>query len=117
MLKIDKDVPIKETMYGLSKFSQFSLIEKIPPKFFLTSSEASKSVAHMIRETIEGKAKEHQHCILGLATGSTPIGVYKELIRMHKEEGLSFKNVVTFNLDEYYPISHKDSQSYHYFMD
>ena len=55
--------------------------------------------------------------MLGLATGSSPISVYQELVRMHKEEGLSFKNVVTFNLvDEYYPMSKEDINSYHYFM-
>jgi len=53
---------------------------------------------------------------LGLATGSSPIVVYDELIRMHKEEGLSFANVITFNLDEYYPMDKKNIQSYHYFM-
>ena len=53
---------------------------------------------------------------MGLATGSSPISVYQELVRMHKEEGLSFKNVVTFNLDEYYPMSKEDINSYHYFM-
>ena len=52
----------------------------------------------------------------GLATGSSPIVVYDELIRMHKEEGLSFANVITFNLDEYYPMDKKNIQSYHYFM-
>ena len=53
---------------------------------------------------------------LGLATGSSPMNVYKELVRLHLEEGLSFKNVITFNLDEYYPISKQDIQSYFYFM-
>jgi glucosamine-6-phosphate deaminase len=54
--------------------------------------------------------------VLGLATGSTPIGVYRELIRMHREEGLSFKRVVTFNLDEYYPMARESIHSYHRFM-
>jgi len=54
--------------------------------------------------------------VLGLATGSTPLRVYQELIRMHREEGLSFKNVVTFNLDEYYPMTKESLQSYHRFM-
>ena len=54
--------------------------------------------------------------ILGLATGSTPKSLYAELVRLHKEEGLSFKNVVTFNLDEYYPIEKEALQSYHRFM-
>ncbi len=54
--------------------------------------------------------------MLGLATGSTPIGVYKELIKLYKKGELSFKNVVTFNLDEYYPIKKNDPQSYNYYM-
>jgi len=54
--------------------------------------------------------------ILGLATGSTPLGLYKELIRMHKEDGLDFSNVSTFNLDEYYGLSPTHEQSYSYFM-
>lgn len=54
--------------------------------------------------------------MLGLATGSTPIGVYRELIRLHKNGYLSFKNVVTFNLDEYYPIKNNDPESYNYYM-
>jgi len=54
--------------------------------------------------------------VLGLATGSSPIKVYEELVRMHEEEDLSFANVVTFNLDEYYPMDKSNVQSYHYFM-
>ena len=54
--------------------------------------------------------------MLGLATGSTPIGVYRELIRMHRDEGLSFADVVTFNLDEYYPMDPRSIHSYHRFM-
>lgn len=54
--------------------------------------------------------------MLGLATGSTPIKLYKELVRLHKEEGLSFKNVITFNLDEYFPIDQDAPQSYWSFM-
>ena len=54
--------------------------------------------------------------MLGLAKGSSPIKVYEELVRMHEEEDLSFANVVTFNLDEYYPMDKSNVQSYHYFM-
>ena len=62
--------------------------------------------------------KQHKNelCILGLATGSSPIKIYEELVRMHKEEGLSFSNVVTFNLDEYYPMDKNSVHSYFYFM-
>ena len=56
------------------------------------------------------------HCVLGLATGSTPISMYAALVKLHKEEGLSFKNVITFNLDEYYPMEADALQSYHHFM-
>ena len=57
---------------------------------------------------IRKKQKENKKCILGLATGSSPISVYQELVRMHKEEGLSFSNVISFNLDEYFPMNKLD---------
>jgi len=60
--------------------------------------------------------KEHPQGAFGFATGDTPIGLYQELIRMHKEEGLDFSGVTTFNLDEYYPISRESEHSYYYFM-
>ena len=90
--------------------------EKIYTSIFDDSKSASKWVASQIAELIREKADEIEYCVLGLATGSSPIGVYKELVRLHKEEGLSFKNVVTFNLDEYYPINPEHIQSYKYFM-
>jgi glucosamine-6-phosphate deaminase len=65
---------------------------------------------------IRSKAAAGQNCVLGLATGSTPTGVYAELIRMHQTEGLSFKNVLTFNLDEYFPMQPNELQSYVRFM-
>ena len=55
-------------------------------------------------------------CVLGLATGSSPISVYKRLIELHQKEGLSFKNVITFNLDEYFGIEKIDINSYYRFM-
>ena len=67
------------------------------------SSEANKAVAGQIADLIRQRAAEGRQCVLGLATGSTPVGVYDELVRLHREEGLSLANVVTFNLDEYYP--------------
>ena len=72
------------------------------------SKEAAKRVAAMVRKKPD--------CVLGLATGSTPIGLYKELVRMHKEEGLDFSKVTTFNLDEYVGLPPEHNQSYHYFM-
>ncbi len=90
--------------------------EKIPTKVFSNSVQASIDVANEIANLIKIKQLENSHCVLGLATGSTPVRIYDELIRMHKEEGLSFKNVVTFNLDEYYPMQPDALQSYLRFM-
>ena len=85
--------------------------EKIHNVIFESSAEASILVAHEIAELIRSKQASGETCVLGLATGSSPIKVYEELVRMHKEEGLSFKNVVTFNLDEYYPMEKANSAS------
>jgi glucosamine-6-phosphate deaminase len=78
--------------------------------------EGSIAIAHSIANLILEKQKQKQHCVLGLATGSSPLSVYRELVRLHLEEGLGFENVITFNLDEYYPIGKEDLQSYHHFM-
>jgi glucosamine-6-phosphate deaminase len=78
--------------------------------------EACRAVAAEIAELIRKRADEHRPCVLGLATGSTPVGVYDELVRLHQEEGLSFANVITFNLDEYYPMQPHELQSYVRFM-
>ncbi len=90
--------------------------EKIHNVIFDSSKEASVLVAHEIANLIQLKEELGEPCILGLATGSSPIKVYEELVRLHKEEGLSFANVVTFNLDEYYPMDKNNIQSYHHFM-
>ena len=89
---------------------------KIPVEIFPTPKEGSKYAAAEIGKLIKQKQKENKPCVLGLATGSTPISMYKELVRLHKEEGLSFKNVITFNLDEYFPIARNAFQSYWSFM-
>jgi glucosamine-6-phosphate deaminase len=73
-------------------------------------------VASEIAGLIRARNQIGQNTVLGLATGSTPIQVYGELVRMHREEGLSFRRVVTFNLDEYYPIRPEELQSYVRFM-
>ena len=72
------------------------------------SAEAAKIVA--------GVVSNKPNAVLGLATGSTPLALYKELIRMHREEGLSFQHVTTFNLDEYVGLPPEHDQSYRYFM-
>lgn len=66
---------------------------------------------------VAGQIYLKPNSILGLATGSTPEGMYKELIRVHKEVGLDFSSVISFNLDEYVGIKESDPNSYHYFMD
>ncbi|WP_298554260.1 glucosamine-6-phosphate deaminase [uncultured Algibacter sp.] len=90
--------------------------EKVHTIIFQESKEPSVLVANEIASLIRAKEAKNEVCVLGLATGSSPIGVYQELVRQHKEEGLSFLNVVTFNLDEYYPMERSNLQSYHYFM-
>lgn len=90
--------------------------EKIPTKIFSDAVKASVEVAHEVANLIKTKQLENKPCVLGLATGSTPVKIYDELIRLHQEEGLSFKNVVTFNLDEYFPMQTDTLQSYHRFM-
>ncbi len=92
-------------------------LTKVPTRVFRTSQDASKYVASVIADLIRERAAEGRHCVLGLATGSTPVGVYRELIRMHREEGLDFSNVITFNLDEYYGIEPTQLQSYRNWMD
>ena len=90
--------------------------EKLHNVIVGSSVEGSTAIAHCIANLILQKQKKNQHCILGLATGSSPLSVYRELVRLHKQDGLSFNNVITFNLDEYYPIQKKDVQSYFNFM-
>lgn len=90
--------------------------EKIPVKIFTTLDDGSAFVAQQIASLIREKQKKKEKAVLGLATGSTPKSLYTELVRMHREEKLSFKNVVTFNLDEYYPINNNALQSYNRFM-
>ena len=90
--------------------------EKIPVQIYKNSTEGSNAVAAQIAVLIKEKQAKKLPCVLGMATGTTPILLYKELVRLHKEEGLSFKNVVTINLDEYYPIEKTAYQSYWSFM-
>lgn len=90
--------------------------EKLHNVIFESSREGSRQVALEIATLIRDRAAKGKRCVLGLATGSSPIGVYAELVRMHREEGLSFANVVSFNLDEYHPMERGNIQSYHYFM-
>ncbi|MEZ0450925.1 glucosamine-6-phosphate deaminase [Sphingobacterium thalpophilum] len=90
--------------------------ERVPVSVYPDQNSASKNVANRIAEIIRAKQEKGEKAVLGLATGATPVKVYQELIRLHKEEGLSFKNVITFNLDEYYPMQPDADQSYVTFM-
>lgn len=105
-----------QTQGDLVSIGQPITYEKIPTHIYANSKDASKAVANEIADLIRQKAVEGKPCILGLATGSSPKTVYAELVRMHKEEGLSFQNVITFNLDEYYPMEPDSIYSYHRFM-
>ena len=78
--------------------------------------EASAGVARQIADLIRHKQQRGERAVLGLATGSTPTAVYNELVRMHRDEKLSFANVTTFNLDEYWPMRPDSLQSYRRFM-
>lgn len=97
--------------------AQYTVKEKIHTEIFESSEEVSKLIAKEIAITIRKRAAEGKSCVLGLATGSSPVSIYQELIRLHQEEGLSFKNVISFNLDEYYPMQPGELQSYVRFMD
>src|SRR5881392_2895615 len=90
--------------------------EKVTVNIFPDLKQGSISVAKKIAQLIRNKQSKKEKCVLGLATGSTPKTLYAELVRMHKEEGLSFKNVISFNLDEYYPIEQEAWQSYNNYM-
>lgn len=96
--------------------SMVDSFEKIPVKIFSDLKEGSVFAANQIAALIKDKQKKNEKCVIGLATGSTPKTLYAELVRLHKIEGLSFKNVVAFNLDEYYPIDKDAFQSYNRFM-
>ncbi len=83
---------------------------------FDTPQDAARKLAAEVADLIRSRAAEGKGAVLGLATGATPLPFYAELIRLHKEEGLSFANVTTFNLDEYTGLPHEHVESYWYFM-
>ncbi len=91
-------------------------VEKIPLSIFNDKVDGSNLIAREIASIITQNNEQGERTVLGLATGSSPLLIYKELIRMHLDEGLSFVNVITFNLDEYYPLQTDEPQSYHQFM-
>jgi glucosamine-6-phosphate deaminase len=83
---------------------------------FKTSGDASRHSALIVERLVRENNSAGRPTVLGLATGSTPVGLYRELIRLHKDEGLDLSGVITFNLDEYYPIPSDDTHSYHRWM-
>lgn len=107
---------INELKHNTPGLTQETSFEKIHNVIFNNSIDGSKAVAREIADLITKKKNKKENCVLGLATGSSPITIYEELVKIHRNEGLSFKNVITFNLDEYYPISIDNKESYHSFM-
>lgn len=105
--------PVKPHKLDIDLIDSF---EKIPVKIFDSSNDGSLFVAREIAALIKAKQAKNETCVLGLATGSTPLRLYTHLVNMHRNEGLSFKNVITFNLDEYYPIERDARQSYWSYM-
>jgi len=114
MVKTQTDLRLK--VYPEELVYQLKSYEKIHVDLFENPDDASLHLAQIIKKAILDKQEKNEHVLLGLATGSSPIKLYVELVRMHEEEGLSFKNVYTFNLDEYYGLKPDEQQSYHYFM-
>ena len=98
---------------GINEETRF---EKLHTVTFKNSNEASILIAREICDLIKSKQEKKKNCVISFATGSSPTKVYQEIIRIHKEESLSFYNVIAFNLDEYYPIEKDDNNSYHHFM-
>ena len=89
---------------------------RIPTRMFSTSAQAVQHIVLMIENLIRERQSAGLPCVLGLPTGSTPVSVYRQLVRLHKEEGLDFSHVVSFNLDEYFPMQPNEVQSYWRFM-
>jgi glucosamine-6-phosphate deaminase len=95
---------------------QPSRFEHAPLAVFPNSVAASRAVARELAALIRRRQSENRGVVIGLATGSTPLSFYAELARMHREDGLSFANVTSFNLDEYFPLPPSDPRSYRRFM-
>ena len=107
----------RQASAAIPEWSTSRELERAPVLVYGSSADASTAIAHEIADLIRAKADAGDTAVLGLATGSTPQAVYDELVRLHREEGLSFANVVSFNLDEYWPMPPNSLQSYRRFMD
>ncbi len=101
---------------GQKQLTQSERFEKVRTLVHSNSSSACTALAAEVADLIRARTKENLDTVLGLATGSTPVPFYRELIRLHREEGLSFRRVITFNLDEYYGLSRDHPESYLRFM-
>jgi glucosamine-6-phosphate deaminase len=91
-------------------------LERLPTVIVIDHGDLTKLLTHRIVEAIEQETARKGHCVLGLATGSTPIGIYRELIRRYERGEVDFSNVITFNLDEYYPMAPDSIHSYRRYM-
>src|SRR5438128_11412609 len=113
----EKEAGDRSPTRGPSRISHVAAgLERIRTLVVDDHEHIARLVANRIATLVREKEAAGERAVLGLATGSTPIGVYRELIRMQREEGLSFAHVVTFNLDEYYPMPPESIHSYHRFM-
>ena len=99
-----------------ARTSPVEAFEKIPTRLYGDAPEAAAALAQEVRDLILERRASGRAAVLGLATGSTPVPFYRELIRLHREEGLSFADVITFNLDEYYGLNRQHRESYFRFM-
>jgi glucosamine-6-phosphate deaminase len=106
----------KNLKYQSPGINEENRYEKLHTVTFDNSQEASILIAREICDLVKSKQEKNKNCIIGFATGSSPTKVYQEIIRIHNDESLSFNNVITFNLDEYFPIEKDDNNSYHNFM-
>lgn len=101
---------------GRKQSTQQERFEKVRTLVRPGSGAASIELASEVAALIRERREEGKNVVLGLATGSTPVPFYRELIRLHQEEGLTFGNVITFNLDEYYGLQRDHPESYYRFM-
>ena len=104
--------PLEPIQNAMTEITQ----ERLPVRIYQRASQASIAAAHEIAALIRTRAGEGRPCVLGLATGSTPTRIYEELVRMYREEDLSFAGVITFSLDEFYPMDPGELQSYVRFL-
>ena len=111
-----RKMTLKNLKYQSPGITEETRFEKLHTVNFESSKEASVHIAREICDLVKTKQEKNKSCVIGFATGSSPLLVYQEIIKIHKTESLSFKNVVAFNLDEYYGIKKDDINSYHHFM-